>query len=419
MGLGSKIPTSDDCIVVNLENLNKIREVNTQYHYAIVEPGVTQQQLVDYINERGLPLHLNVTGSSPHSSIVGNILEKGTGFRNHRIDDLRGLEVVLGNGKTIWTGFWDQHSDKRTVHHFKYGLGPYLDGLFMQSNYGITTAMVVNLIPTREDIWMLSCEVLEHNLEHFFNKVNHLYRNHYFSSSMHVGNLQRTRIVNDGLPEDTPKWLAWTTISGDKPLLDFLAREITSRLGESCKKLNIFTSEELNDQNSDPFLREMYLLHNGQPSYLFLRAMQESMGDLGSFDPDNIDKGRYGMLCCLPIIPFGGPEITQVKDLTYKVCMELGYMPAITFNPMNDLYVEAVINLYFDRGNRDEVKKAHKCNRLLHNALYNEGFRFYRMDVKNMKDYVDEDSTFWQTVEDIKHSLDPAGIIAPKRYNLS
>lgn len=417
-GLGSRLPTCESCILLSLEKLNSIREVNEQYHYAIIEPGVTQQQLAEYLKNNGYGLQLNVTGSSPHSSVVANILEKGTGFRNHRTEDVRGLEVLLGNGEHLRTGFWHDKPDETTIHHFKYGLGPYLDGLFLQSNLGIVTGAVVNLIPEREDIWMLTCHVSANKLQNFIDNVNQLYRDHYLQSSMHIGNELRTRIASES-DEGISQWISWTTISGDTTLLNFLSQEITTRLSQSCKSLNFFTSEQLNDPDTDPFLREMYLLHQGNPSHLFLKAMKESTGDLGNFDPDAVDQGRYGMLCCLPIIPFSGYEVQRAQTLIYNLCEQYNTTPAVTLNPMNDLYVEAVINLYFDRKSSKEVSLAHECNEYLHQSLYQAGYRFYRMDIKMMRKYISEESPFWRTVRDIKSALDPDGIIAPMRYNLA
>jgi 4-cresol dehydrogenase (hydroxylating) len=417
-GLGSRLPACENCILLSLEKLNKIREVNEDYHYAVVEPGVTQKQLVDYLKDNGKALQLNVTGSSPHSSVVGNILEKGTGFRNHRIEDVRGMEVLLGNGEHLRTGFWDDAPDHTTVHHFKYGLGPYLDGIFLQSNLGIVTAAVVNLIPERDDVWMLTCHVTDNKLQQFINNINWLYRDHYLQSSMHIGNEVRTRIASEA-DEGISHWTSWTTISGDRKFLEFVSQEITLRLSQSCKSLNFFSSEQLNDSNTDPFIREMYLLHQGNPSHLFLRAMGESIGDLGTFDPDNIDQSRYGMLCCLPIIPFSGYEAQRAKSLIYEVCAKYNTTPAVTLNPMNDLYLEAVINLYFDRKNDKEITMAHQCNEELHESLYEAGYRFYRMDIKLMRKYITEDSPFWRTIRELKSSLDPEGIIAPMRYNLA
>ena len=416
-GLGSRLPASEDCILVSLEKLNNIREVNEQYHYAIIEPGVTQQQLAAYLKAQGYALQLNVTGSSPHSSVLGNILEKGTGFRNHRVEDVRGMEVLLGNEELLHTGFWHDKPAETTIHHFKYGVGPYLDGLFMQSNLGIVTAAVVNLIPEQEDTWMLTCHVSESKLQHFIDNVNELYQSRYLHDSMHIGNELRTRIASES-DEGISQWTSWTTISGDRRYLEFISEEITSRLSQSCKSLNFFASEQLNDEHSDEFLKEIYQLHQGYPSHLFLKAMSKSIGELGKFEPDSVDQGRYGMLCCLPIIPFSGYEAHRAQELIYRVCADYNTTPAVTLNPMNDLYLEAVINLYFDRSSEQEIRMAHECNEELHSKLYQAGFRFYRLDIRMMRKYITEDSSFWRTVKNLKAAMDPDHIIAPMRYNL-
>ncbi len=48
-GLGSKLPVTDGCALVDLGLLKTIREVNIEQHYAIIEPGVTQLQLSEYL----------------------------------------------------------------------------------------------------------------------------------------------------------------------------------------------------------------------------------------------------------------------------------------------------------------------------------------------------------------------------------
>jgi hypothetical protein len=45
------------------------------------------------------------------------------------------MEVVLGTGEVLRTGF-GQYPQARTTHLYPYGIGPYLDGLFTQSNFG-------------------------------------------------------------------------------------------------------------------------------------------------------------------------------------------------------------------------------------------------------------------------------------------
>jgi len=57
-----------------------------------------------------------------------------------------GLEVVLGDGRILRTA--DGASPgAQTWHIAKYGYGPFLDGLFLQSNFGIVTQLGVWLMP--------------------------------------------------------------------------------------------------------------------------------------------------------------------------------------------------------------------------------------------------------------------------------
>jgi 4-cresol dehydrogenase (hydroxylating) len=76
-GLGSKLPARDGCVLVDLSRMNRIIEVSVDFAYAIIEPGVTQLQLATYLKDRHPGLTFNFTGSFAHTSIVGNVLERG------------------------------------------------------------------------------------------------------------------------------------------------------------------------------------------------------------------------------------------------------------------------------------------------------------------------------------------------------
>ena len=51
-GYGSKVPTADGCIIIELKRLNRIIDFNEDLAYVTIEPGVTQQQLYDYLQEK-------------------------------------------------------------------------------------------------------------------------------------------------------------------------------------------------------------------------------------------------------------------------------------------------------------------------------------------------------------------------------
>lgn len=148
-GLGLRSPVSAGQVVVDLgRHMNRILEIDETLAYAVIEPGVTYQQLYDALGVRGHRLMLDTTSGPPAGGVLGNTMDGGAGytpyFDHHYMSC--GLEVVLGNGQRLRTGD-GALPGSRAWHVSKYSLGPRLDGLFVQSSYGITTRMGVWLMP--------------------------------------------------------------------------------------------------------------------------------------------------------------------------------------------------------------------------------------------------------------------------------
>jgi len=59
--------------------MNRIHSINETDMLAVIEPGVTFQQLVDELRARDLPLTVGIPLSPPHTSIVANCLLDGLG----------------------------------------------------------------------------------------------------------------------------------------------------------------------------------------------------------------------------------------------------------------------------------------------------------------------------------------------------
>ncbi len=410
-GLGSRLPVSDHCLLVELSAMNNILEINTRFHYAIVEPGVTQGQLAEAIEKQGLPLMLNVTGSHPNASVTGNIMERGSGFLAHRIQDLRGMEVMLADGSVVRSGFWNLEPSGRELHHFPYGIGPDWRGLFSQSNLGITTKVVVNLYPKKEVQKMLWIKVSQPQLPGLTTILAELYQRNYIHSVTHIGNDKRMKIENKNQGEASV-WTAMALVQGSASFVRFLEDEIPQYLQDQYLSMGFLTREEAIEQE----LEEVFGCHTGRPTDYFVRAMYQSEGAV--LDPRDwqIDHGKYGMLCCLPILPAGAGDIQKAIDILDSIDRDFGVLPATTLNPLNDLYLEAVINIYFDRTNPAEVEKAHRANDEMTRRFYQEGFRFYRFDVKTMQAYIDPENPHWKLVSKLKSALDPGGILSPGRY---
>lgn len=152
LGYGGSAPNLSGSVIVDLKRMNRIIEVDDKRHFAIVEPGVSYFDLYRYIQERGLDVWIDVPDPG-WGSVMGNALDHGVGhtwssYRDH-FGSHCGLEVVLPNGEVMRTGMGAMPS-ANTFGDFRYGFGPYVDGLFAQAGFGIVTRMGIHLMPRPE-----------------------------------------------------------------------------------------------------------------------------------------------------------------------------------------------------------------------------------------------------------------------------
>ncbi|MHB9796446.1 FAD-binding oxidoreductase [Pseudomonas sp. MT3] len=147
-GYGSAAPGQRGQVILDLKKMNKILHVDPELCTALVEPGVTYQQLYDYIEENNLPLMLSMSAPSAIAGPVGNTLDRGVGYTPYGEHFLMqcGMEVVLANGDVLRTGMGGVKGEN-SWQVFKWGYGPSLDGIFTQSNFGICTKMGFWLMP--------------------------------------------------------------------------------------------------------------------------------------------------------------------------------------------------------------------------------------------------------------------------------
>jgi FAD/FMN-containing dehydrogenase len=136
-------------IVADLTRMNRIVEVDADEMVAVIEPGVSQAQLKQYLVEHALPLTLGYSLGPPHVSILANCLLDGLTNRSLKYGSMaqwvNGLEVVLGDGRLLRTGSWSI----RGLKPFARAPLPDLTGLFtgFQGTTGIVTQLALQLWP--------------------------------------------------------------------------------------------------------------------------------------------------------------------------------------------------------------------------------------------------------------------------------
>lgn len=453
-GLGSRLPVRDGACLVDLARMNRIREVNVRHRYAVVEPGVTQGQLVAYIESNKLPLVVNVVGAGTGTSLLGNALERGIGYFASRAGTLSGLEVVLGSGEVIRTGF-GAGSESKLAHIYKHGVGPSLDGLFYQSNFGIVTAAGIELLPKHPCRVSVIAKIGDAaRLPALVDAFADLRRREVVRMVTHIGNRHRTfatlaplvyeqmgpersRAAAEALlhAEGFGPWSAVCSVAGDDAQVRSGVRAVRAAL-RGIAEVSVMSdavlakAERLLD--SLPFLpsarrkrmilraiRPVYGLSHGLPTSAPLKALYWGAGlEPPEGEVENPDQSEAGYLYVLPLFPLEGAIAGWAAAEAERRAAARGLEAAMTFNILDERCLELVLSVSFPRGASDRVAAAHAYAEEMLEVFEANGYRPYRVGVHQMGRIVRAGDPYWETVRALKQALDPNGIIAPHRYNI-
>ncbi|KAG4282233.1 hypothetical protein FPRO04_13354 [Fusarium proliferatum] len=109
LGHGGPAPRINGSIALDLHRMNRILEVNDEFSYCVVEPGVSWKQLIDYCAERKKMVWPS-TQSLSWGSVTGNTLDRGTGLGTHfnHHQSISGLEVLLADAFLSHPGYVPQ-----------------------------------------------------------------------------------------------------------------------------------------------------------------------------------------------------------------------------------------------------------------------------------------------------------------------
>ncbi|KAM7213819.1 hypothetical protein V8F06_010815 [Rhypophila decipiens] len=149
LGYGGAAPRVRGSVTIDLgRRMNKIIDINPEDYTCLVEPGVSFYALYEALKERGYDHMWVDTPDLGGGSIIGNTVDRGVGYTPYGDHWAchSGMEVVLPTGEVIRTGMGGLPGNN-TWQCFPYGFGPYSDGIFSQSNFGIVTKMGMTLMP--------------------------------------------------------------------------------------------------------------------------------------------------------------------------------------------------------------------------------------------------------------------------------
>jgi 4-cresol dehydrogenase (hydroxylating) len=423
LGYGGSAPAYSGSVVVDLKRMNRILEVNDKIHYAVVEPGVSYFDLYRYIQEHKLNVWIDPADPG-WGSPMGNSLDRGGGrtpMREHW-DAVCGLEVVLANGEVLRTGMGAMPNSE-VWHQFKYGYGPYVDGIFSQSNYGIVTRMGVWLMPAPEAYRDGRVMVPVHDdLVPFMETYAYLLNSDILRGTMLLESpLLNYHVSQGGSFFEMPNGPSITE-------LDDLARE--RKLAYWSAELRFWGPPKVIDAQWE-YAKERFAAAIPAASftdgryYRFPAEVDESdpallvalgIPSLGVF---GLLEGG-GHLGFSPILPMTGEAIFKAQKVYGQLYADLGLPAANQFAALPWSYYRRALVLLFGLPTTHDVEKNRQSRdvfeRLVQVSAEN-GWGEYRTHVAFMDRVADmysfNDHALRRFHETLKDAVDPNGILSP------
>lgn len=453
-GYGSRVPASDGCILMDLGRMKRIIDFSEELAYVTVEPGVTQAQLYAFLRDRGSRLWMDATGASPDCSLIGNTVERGFGhtpYGDHFANSC-GLEVVLPQGDVIDTGlarFLSAHAGPL----YRWGVGPFLDGLFSQSNFGIVTRMTVWLMPAPEyfQAYYFRTESRE-GLSAWIDALRPLRMDGTIRSSSHIANDYKVLSALQQYPWEeangrTPLpgalmekfrselkigvWNGSGALYGTRAQVKEARRLLRRALAGKTDRLEFLDDRKfriastfakayqlvsgLNLTRVLALLKPLYGLMKGVPTD---QTLASTYWRKRTPPPDRMDPDRdgCGLLWCSPVAPNDGFHAQQVTNLAIEVLSRHGFEPMISITVLTDRTISCIISISYDRDLPGEDERAMLCHQELLADLARMGYYSYRLSIGAMSATMELPGAYTELLAKIKHTLDPAGILAPGRY---
>ncbi len=453
-GYGDACAAVEGAAIVDLGRMNRILEVHSDLAYCVVEPGVTQGQLHAHLRDTKSGLWVDATAAGPDSSILGNTADRGIGHTRHG-DHFRtccGMEIVLADGRVLKTGY-GHFPGAHATHVYPYGVGPYMDGLFTQSNYGIITKLGLWLIPEPEDFAFFYLQAREfEDFAPLIERLRPLRLDGTLATAVHIGNDFRVLAGTGKYPWDLTGGVAPLPPQVRKHLRDISGAQAWQGSGSICgtraqvragkqalkrAMRGVGTVRFLNDrtlarletlhallsrigqkhrlERMVKIIRTNFELLKGVPvrqplmgAYWRLRKPPEEPGD-------PLDAG-VGLYWVSVVMPMRGVDALRVLNIARPIIEAHGFDHDVSMILVNERALVSTNIIAFDKRLPDECAKASECYDKLFETLLKAGYPVYRSGPQGMAKLRAHDSVFWDVATDIKRALDPKDIIARGRY---
>ncbi|KAJ9149489.1 putative Alpha methylacyl-CoA racemase [Pleurostoma richardsiae] len=429
LGYGGAAARVRGSVIVDLgKRMTKVIDINPDTCTCLLEPGVSFYALYEEIQTRGYK-HLCIdVPDLGGGSVLGNTVDRGVGYTPYgdHFGAHSGMEVVLPTGEVIRTGMGALPGNN-TWQIFPYGFGPYADGVFTQSNFGIVTKIGMTLMPNPGGSEGFMCTFKEEkDLEQIIEVVRPLRirnilenvaqlkhvsfelgllgkpRSHWYQGKGQVP-IKRLREIAATLPCGDCSWIYYGSCYGPKELRTSKLKIIREAF-ESVPGARWIPRESL---PKDHYFFSRERIASGEPDFEELRWLNwQNNGSHVFFSPVSAPRGEDAM------------KLLKITQKWGEEC-SLETFPACCVG-LREMYF--IINMVYDRGDPVSKANAYRCMRGMIKDAAAEGFGEYRTHHlfadQVAATYNWNNSAMMRFFERVKDTLDPNGILAPGKNGI-
>lgn len=454
-GYGSALPAGDDVTLIDLSCLCRIIDFDPELGVVTLEPGVTQQMLADFLAHKGSSHMVPVTGAGPNVSLLANALERGYGITPYsdHFSAVTDVEAVLADGNIYRSALREAGSEELS-RLFKWGIGPYTNGLFTQSGFGIVTRASILLARRPENVTALFFKLKDDTLlEPAVERVRevlqtlpgivggiNLMNQHRVlamtsdypdAQSLDADGLIRAETLQQlGRQYGVTPWTGFATLYGRNAVVNAALAEmkrVLSGVASGLVPLQPWKVKALSWMASNlpigaasrkrvQTLAGGLELATGRPNETALPLAywrSRSPQPAGGRDPA---RDGCGLLWYAPLVPMRPDKVGAFVKFAKQTLREYGLEPLITLTSQGERLFDCTIPLLFDLKDAAATARAHECLARLTELGREQGFYPYRLHVDAMAAHQQRHPASSQLIHRLRKAWDPHDLMAPGRY---
>lgn len=422
-GYGCSAPNKSGGLLIDLAACKSIRNFDPYHGIVTVEPGVTYGDLEKFLAENDNQWLTPVHGGGPTCSVLGNALERGYGITPYadHFGAVTSLKAILPSGE-IYEGSLSKIGVPRLDRLFKYGIGPYYDGIFTQSGLGIVTEITLKLARRSEqtemfyfsafeesDLYLLveAIKKTKQELGSIVGGINLINRERVLSMVIDYP-LDKIKSLDPLDPLELQKfskqnavtpWLVVGMIYGPKEVVQAAKK----RLLKNFSHINL-RKFFYNTQNRKYFKLLSRILHfvgagnlsfvinkidqafdvlNGKPNTLALKlAYWKNPNKSLTVNPNlNPSLDNCGLIWYSPLVEMQPDNVKKYVEFMKSASEKFKFNNLITLTTIDDLCFDSTIPIVFDQSNPTDQQRAHSFYDYLLYEGQKLGFFPYRLNI--------------------------------------